>query len=73
MNTFAAVFAASAAMLRGEVLHARNVTAGLGILVDWRHVKSGETVLVDADPFEVAALLVELVGPSAVLEAAEAA
>ena len=60
-------------LLAGVVIHADNVTAGNGILIDWRFERCGATLLEKRDPFDVAHLLVDLVGPSAAMEAARVA
>lgn len=65
MNTYDTVLACSLAILRGHVLHVDNVTAGLGSVIDWRHVKSGETIMDGGTAFDVAYLFVSLVGISA--------
>lgn len=64
------VLACSAVLVRGGVLQASHVTAGNGLLIDWRTVLSGEALLVDADAFDVADLFVLLVGNDVALEAA---
>lgn len=67
MDTYPAIRAVSLALLAGLVLHAGDVTAGNGIVVDWRTVRCGETVCDGAAPFDVARLLVALVGPEVAL------
>lgn len=67
---FDAVRACSIALLAGGVLHGPDVTAGNGSVIDWRSVKSGETVQADGDAFDTAYLFVALVGPEAALAAA---
>ena len=62
-----AVRACALAMLGGAVLQTCDVSAGRGLVVDWRIVKSGEAMLSEADPFDVADLFVALVGPEAAL------
>lgn len=62
MNTFAAVRACSLAFLAGAVLHACDVTAGNGRLIDWRSVKSGEEIRSGSDACELAQLFVAFVG-----------
>lgn len=49
-------------LLAGRVLHARDVTAGNGKVIDWRTVRSGDLVQEDADAFDTARLFVHLVG-----------
>lgn len=66
-ETFAAVRVCSIAILAGEVLQADAVSAGNGMVVDWRTVKSGETLQEGADAFDTAQLFVALVGPDAAL------
>lgn len=69
MNTFATVRACALAILAGAVLHASDVTAGRGFVIDWRIVKSGETIVTSADPFDTAQLFVILVGQVAAISA----
>lgn len=71
IDTFTAVRACSVALLAGVVLHASDVTAGNGAVIDWRTVRSGEFVQSGADAFDTAQLLVALVGPAAALGAVE--
>lgn len=54
-------------LLEGCVLHASNVTAGSGIVIDWRTVRSGELLQAEGDAFDTAALFVTLVGTDAAL------
>ena len=68
-DTFAAVRACSIALLSGAVLQSVGVSAGNGIVIDWRTVKSGETLTTHADAFDTAQLFVSLVGPEAALAA----
>lgn len=71
-TTFDAVRACSIALLRGAVLRAEDVTAGLdGSVIDWRSIKSGETIQTDGDAFETAYLFVTLVGEEAAMAAAQ--
>lgn len=56
----------AALILAGAVLHADNVTAGNGSVIDWRAIKSGETLLADGDAFDVAYLFVAVAAPEAV-------
>jgi hypothetical protein len=64
-SRFAVVQAVAVALLSGLVLHAADVTAGNGSVIDWRAVKSGETVQEGADAFDTALLFVSLVGEEA--------
>ena len=59
---FEAVRACSIALLTGAVLHACDVTAGNGKVIDWREVRSGAELLADGDAFDAAILFVALVG-----------
>lgn len=61
-TVFDTVRACAIVLLSGVVLHAENVTAGNGLVVDWREVKSGATILQGADAFDVAHMFVTLVG-----------
>ena len=61
----AAVWACSVAILDGEILHASDVTAGNGLVIDWREVKSGEIMDKQGDSFDSAYLFVWLVGVDA--------
>jgi len=70
VSTFTAIRACSILLLGGVVLHAEDVTAGNGKVIDWRTVRCGETVQEGADAFDTAALFVSLVGPEAALLAA---
>lgn len=72
MSTFAAVRACALVLLTGAVLQVEDVTAGGGMVVDWRTVRSGETLVIDADPFDTAALFVVMVGVAALDDVAEA-
>lgn len=65
MSKHATIQAVAVALLGGLVLHAANVTAGNGAVIDWRTVKSGETVQEGADAFDTALLFVSLVGEEA--------
>jgi hypothetical protein len=51
------------------VLQIEGVSAGRGIVIDWREVKSGETLQTDADAFDTAQLFVALVGVTVALAA----
>lgn len=50
------------------VLQALGVSAGHGLIIDWREVRSGETVC-EGDAFDVAQAFVRLVGEDAALAA----
>lgn len=69
MSRYATIQAVSVALLAGLVLHAANVTAGNGAIIDWRTVKSGSTVQEGADAFDTALLFVSLVGEEAAVAA----
>ena len=56
------VQACAVALLSGAVLHASDVTAGNGSVIDWREVKSGATLLEGGNAFDVAYLFVTVVG-----------
>lgn len=64
-----AVRACSIALLAGAILHASDVTAGNGKVIDWRTVKSGEELCPGGDAFDTAYLFVTLVGDEAALAA----
>ena len=68
-DNFSAVRACVIAILAGAILHAGNVSAGNGQVIDWRTVRSGETLQEGADAFDVAQLFVALVGPDSALRA----
>lgn len=70
VTCFEAVRACSIALLTGAVLHASDVTAGNGKVIDWREVRSGAELLADGDAFDVAHLFVTLVGEEAAHAAA---
>lgn len=65
--SYEAVRACALAVLGGAVLQAEAVSAGNGRVIDWRTVKSGESVLEAADAYEVATLFVSLVGVEAAM------
>ena len=69
IETYPAVYACALALLRGKVLAACDVTAGNGLVVDWRTVKNGEA-METGDAASTAQLFVALVGPYAALESA---
>lgn len=56
------------ALLGGAVVQAVGVSAGHGKVIDWREVKSGWTMLDNADAYDTAQLFVDLVGVDASLE-----
>lgn len=58
------------AMLAGAVLQVSDVSAGNGKVIDWRTVRSGDTLQEGGDAFDTAQLFVALVGPDAALAAA---
>lgn len=70
-STFAAVRACAIAMMAGHVVQAECVSAGRGMVIDWRTVRSGDTILVNADAFDTAQLFVALVGADAALVVVE--
>jgi len=55
------------------VLHASNVSAGNGSVIDWRSVKSGESLLENADAFDTAIAFQAAVGTWAALDSIGAA
>lgn len=67
MSTYEIVRACSIAMLGGVVLQASGVSAGRGKVIDWRTVKSGETIQDGGDAFDTAQLYVALVGVEAAM------
>jgi hypothetical protein len=69
-TTFAAVRACVIVLLTGAVLQVMGVSAGNGIVIDWRTVRCGEVLVTCADAFDVAQLFVALVGPDAATLAA---
>jgi hypothetical protein len=69
-EAFDAVRACAIVLLDGAVLQAGGVSAGNGLVIDWREVKSGEQILDSADAFDMAYLLVALVGAEAAFAAA---
>jgi hypothetical protein len=68
--TYNAVRACAVALLAGAVLNCAGVTAGCGLVIDWRTVKSGETLQAGADAFDTARLFVSLVGDDLALTCA---
>lgn len=67
--SFEAIFAVAVVLVFGDILQVEGVTAGRGQLIDWRAVKSGHVLLEEAGPYEIAHMLVALVGSDAVLQA----
>lgn len=65
--TFEAVRACAIALLGGRILQSDSVSAGRGMVIDWRTVRSGETVIDGADAFDMAHMFVTLVGPEVAL------
>ncbi len=68
MTTYDTVRVCALAILRGRVLQAGGVSAGRGSVIDWREVRSGETLQTGADAFDTAQLFVTLVGENAALQ-----
>ncbi len=68
-STFEAVRACAIAFLAGKILQVDDVSAGNGIVITWRTVRSGETLQVGADAFDTAQLFVAIAGPEAALRA----
>jgi hypothetical protein len=68
-DTYPAVRACALALLAGAVLQADDVSAGRGMVVDWRSIPSGETLQEGADAFDTAQLFVALVGEEVALAA----
>jgi hypothetical protein len=66
-GTYEAVRACAVLLLTDAVLQIGGVSAGRGQVIDWRTVKSGETLQDGADAFDTAQLFVTLVGPAAAL------
>lgn len=64
---YTAARACAIALLAGVVLHAADVTTGNGVVIDWRTVKSGETVSTGVDAFDAAQMFVVLVGEESAL------
>lgn len=62
MGSYEAVRVCAIALLAGAILQAEGVSAGRGIVVDWRTIRSGETLVQGADAFDAAQLFVSLVG-----------
>jgi len=56
------IFVLAVSFTNGTVLTANNVTAGNGMVIDWRNVKSGETVVSEGDAYDMAVTFVGLVG-----------
>ncbi len=66
--TYWTTAAISAVLVQGATLHACNVTAGGGLVIDWRTVKGGDTVISEADAFDVARMFIALVGEEQALK-----
>ena len=66
------IFALAVAFTKGIVLTANDVTAGNGIVIDWRSVKSGDTVVSEGDAYDVAVTFVKLAGWGAAAMALDA-
>jgi hypothetical protein len=58
-------------MMAGHVVQAEHVSAGQGLVIDWRTVRSGDTIQTSADFFDTARLFVALVGTDAALDAVD--
>jgi hypothetical protein len=67
MEAYEAVHHCAVELLAGKVVQAAGVSAGNGSVIDWRSVKSGETVQTNRDAFDTARLFVSLVGPEAAM------
>ncbi len=67
MSYFELVFRCAVELTRGGVLQAGEVSAGRGDVIDWRAVRSGETVLHEGDAYSQATLFVEHAGSDAVI------
>jgi hypothetical protein len=65
MSTYEIVRDCAALILAGLVLHASDVTAGNGKVIDWRDVKCGKTVQEESNAFDVANFFVMMVGVEA--------
>lgn len=61
--------AVAAALLSGATLQVAEVSAGNGLVIDWRTIRCGEVIVEAADTFTVAVTFVELVGLDAAWEA----
>ena len=70
--SYMAVRDCAVVLLAGAVLTADDVTAGYGCVIDWRIMRSGQTVLDGADAFDTAMAFVRIVGPEAACRAAAA-
>lgn len=70
MTRYRVVSIVARALLQGATLQACEVSAGQGLLIDWRTIRCGEPLLHDADAFDVAYLFVWLVGPLRAVRAA---
>lgn len=72
-ETYMAVRACAVALLAGAVLQADAVSAGNGLVIDWRTVKCGDVIQSDGDAFDTAQLFVALVGSEAALSSTDGA
>jgi hypothetical protein len=63
VETYEAVRYCAVELHTGKIIQAAGVSAGNGSVIDWRSVKSGETLQTDCDVFDTARLFVALVGP----------
>jgi len=71
MTTYNAIHACAVALLSGAVLQVGGISAGRGLVVDWRTVRSGETIQDGGDAFDTAQLFVSLVGAELALSVLE--
>jgi len=72
MCTFAAVSEVSQLLSLDLVLQHKGVSVGHGMLIDWRTIKCGDTLLERADTFDCAQLFVALLGVEEAREAVRA-
>lgn len=63
MDTYEAIRYCAVELLAGKIIQAAGVSAGHGMVIDWRTLKSGETLQANGDTFDTARLFVTLVGP----------
>jgi hypothetical protein len=68
MSAYDTVFRCAAALLAGRVVQVGGVSAGMGTVIDWRTVRSGETLQSGGDAYDTARLFVALVGDDAARE-----
>lgn len=72
--SYRAIAAVAAALLDdGRPLQACDVTAGAGLVVDWRYSANGECLISGADAFDTARAFVAAVGSESALEAVRGA